>query len=144
MKKLFLSSTIFKPNLILFFVVGITLGGCTGMNLISWVSGHTGHPSPTPSYVGPAVVLKGGMVFHENTIAGGLGNVGNPAKGIFYKGEACSHSVLWLISWGDSSIAKAMENAQIQKIHYVEYRQEATLGFVNHNFCTIVVGTRND
>jgi hypothetical protein len=131
---------LFSLFLLLFFSAS-QMVGCTGINLTSWALGHSSHPNPTPEYLGPGGLLRGGLVLHRNSIPGGVGVSG---EGKLYKGEACSYSILWLYSGGDSSISQARQNARIRRIHYVEYRQEATMGFFYHNFCTIVVGSRDE
>jgi hypothetical protein len=113
--------------------------GCTGINI--WSSNYktSGTTNPTPDYANPTIVIRGGGVLHQNTIAGSLGR---EREGQLYKGEVCSWSILWLIAGGDSSLEAAKNKAGIDFIHYSEFKQEAIFGFFYHNFCTIVVGTK--
>lgn len=76
---------------------------------------------------------------HRNTVPGGLGK---HKGGQLLRGEACSWSALWLVSSGDASLHAAKKTAGIDYIHSVEYKQEATLGFFYHNFCTVIVGSK--
>ncbi|MCC6276204.1 MAG: hypothetical protein IT569_10135 [Leptospiraceae bacterium] len=58
------------------------------------------------------------------------------------KGESCSHSVLWLVSWGDSSIESAKKAGKISSVSSVEYQQLGVLaGGLYLRFCTIVLGS---
>lgn len=113
---------------------------CTGWNLFRWATGAGSHTSPTPEYSSPNAILKGGLIIHRNTISGGVGQI---REGKLYRGEACSWSALWLVAGGDSGLREAKKNAGIDFIHSVEYKQESTLGFFYHQFCTIVVGMKD-
>jgi hypothetical protein len=124
---------------IILLIISIISLNCTGWNVFRWGLGSSSHTSPTPEYVKPNSILKGGLVLHSNAIPGGIGK---RTEGQLYKGKACSWSAMWLLAGGDSSLDKAKKNARIDFIHSVEYKHEATLGFFHHNFCTIVVGTR--
>ncbi|MEM7184467.1 MAG: TRL-like family protein [Spirochaetota bacterium] len=108
--------------------------GCTGINYAVFTPPNT---SPTPNYSTPYdIYTMGGLVYHKNTVPGGLGENAQASK----KGKACAKSFLWLVAVGDSSIEKAKANGKITKVHTVEYEQFAILGSVYHRFCTIIQG----
>jgi hypothetical protein len=112
---------------------------CTGINVFRSAYGFEGNTNPTPEYASLGVIYKGGGVIHRNTIPGALGK---PREGELRRGEACSWSAIWLLAGGDSSIQAAKRDGEIDFIHFIEYKQEATFGFIHHNFCTVLVGTK--
>lgn len=112
---------------------------CTGIDVFRSGYGFEGNTHPTPEYSNIGVIYKGGGVIHRNTVPGALGK---QREGELRRGEACSWSAVWLLAGGDSSIKAAKQLGGIDYIHFIEYKQEATFGFLSHNFCTIIVGTK--
>jgi len=112
---------------------------CTGINVYRSTYGFEGNTNPTPEYTYLGPIYKGGFVIHRNTIPGALGKF---REGELRRGEACSWSALWLLAGGDSSIQAAKRDGGIDFIHFIEYKQEATFAFIQHNFCTVLVGTK--
>lgn len=53
------------------------------------------------------------------------------------EGRATAKSILGLVAQGDASIAAAMANGDITKIHHVDYESNVILGIISD--CTIVV-----
>ncbi len=106
---------------------------CTGMA----VTPHYGatNTNPVPEYATIATLAYGGGMYHANSVAGQAGNALLQAEG-----RACSHSVLWLVAWGDSRLSTAAKNGSIKKIGFVEYEVRALGGFFYHRFCTVVRG----
>jgi hypothetical protein len=118
------------------FTLFLFLSHCTGGNYFSSYNPYI-NSNPTPEYSHPySMAMKGGYIFHLNHLPGGIGE--NAAT--LQSGESCSHSFLYLVSIGDSSISTAMDNGNIQKIASVGYEQFAILSFAYHRFCTIVTG----
>ena len=109
---------------------------CTSANI--WVQfNSTNITNPTPEYNNYYhLFIKGGHVFHLNNIPGGIGN--NTSSLLHSK--VCSHSILYLVSYGDSSIETAKIRGNIVKVSTVSYEQLGILGFVYHRFCTTVSG----
>lgn len=132
---------IFSRTLWIGFILVFALCNCTGINV--WSSNYkaSGTTHPTPDYANPMVILRGGGVLHQNTVAGSLGK---EQPGDLYRGEACSWSILWLVAGGDSSLSAAKDQAKIQYIHFTEFKQEAVFIFFLHNFCTVVVGSKEE
>ncbi|WP_411821651.1 adhesin Lsa14 [Leptospira sp. 'Mane'] len=122
--------------------VAMTLFNCTGTNLrnVGTISGTgTFNTNPVPFYGEPSYSFmgRGGLFYHHEATPGP-----NPglAKTVVKRGESCSHSVLGLWAWGDSSIDTARRSGKIEKIGYVEYEHIAALAVVYHGFCTTVAG----
>jgi hypothetical protein len=55
-------------------------------------------------------------------------------------GEACSMTILGLISIGDSSIENAARNGGIQKVSTMNYSIMSVLGGIFYQYCLIVTG----
>lgn len=114
----------------------IFLQNCTAANFWN-IYNPTSNTNPTPEYSNfYYLIIRGGYLFHLNHIPGGIGN-NVVAK---YSGESCSHSILHLVSIGDSTIDAALRNGAFKKIASVSYEQFAILGFAYHRFCTTVTG----
>lgn len=113
--------------------LALILVSCTGIH----IAPHAGftNTNPAQEYGTIAVLATGGGLYHSNRVPGQIANAGTAKSG-----EACSHSVLWLVAWGDSSLNAARKAGQIQKIGLVEYDVRAIFGFFYHRFCTIVRG----
>ncbi|EMJ91658.1 adhesin Lsa14 [Leptospira alstonii] len=112
---------------------------CTGFNYMYTFGGTTPNTNPTKDYaIGYPLIYKGGVLVHSGTIPGQIGdNVENTSTG-----KACSRNILWLVSFGDSSIEAAKADAKIAKVASVEYEQFGILlGFPYHSFCTVVTGS---
>lgn len=127
-----------SPNFAFFLLIfcGLIIQSCTGWNYWSPFNPYV-NTNPTPEYSHPySMALKGGVVFHLNGYPGGIGT----AASTKYSGRACSYSILYLASFGDSSVYSAMKNGGIEKIANVSYEQFAILSFVYHRFCTVVTG----
>ena len=83
--------------------------------------------------------LHGGLVYHNNTIPGQLGNAE-----VDNKGTACQKAILYLASWGDSSIETAKKNGGITKVGAIDYEQTGILGgYLYHSFCTSIYGMKD-
>lgn len=124
-----------KPIPILLAVSALILSGCTGINVMT--SGGMTNTNPAREYAhGYYTIYRGGGIIHMNTAAGQI--TGQPTT---KKGEACSHSVLWLVAFGDSSIEAAKEAGQITKVGAIDHQVLGVLGFVYHRHCTVVSGT---
>ncbi|WP_061206973.1 adhesin Lsa14 [Leptospira santarosai] len=110
---------------------------CTGLNIM-YTTGLRPNTNPTKDYaVGFPLYTKGGGLFHDAVIPGQIGD--NAEKTV--TGKACSKSILWLVSFGDSSIEAAKADAKITKAVSIEYEQTAALGYIFHKFCTVVTGS---
>ncbi|WP_246047384.1 adhesin Lsa14 [Leptospira ognonensis] len=108
---------------------------CTGLNLITLQ--NAANTNPTHEYASAAPYNKGGFFFHRNYTPG---FIGLNAEGTL-EAEACNHSVLYLVSWGDSSIEKAKSEGKITKVAFVDYQQFGILsGYLYHRFCSLVKG----
>ena len=55
------------------------------------------------------------------------------------QGEACATGILWLIAWGDASLAAAKSAGGIKEVHSLEYRDFNVLG-IYHQGCTVAHG----
>ncbi|WP_082280900.1 adhesin Lsa14 [Leptospira kirschneri] len=111
---------------------------CTGLNLM-YTYGLRPNTNPTKDYgVGAPLISKGGIVVHSGTIPALIGdNAENTSTG-----KACSRNILWLVSFGDSSIEAAKAEAKIAKVTSVDYEQFGILtGVIYHSFCTVVTGS---
>ncbi|WP_025178473.1 adhesin Lsa14 [Leptospira kirschneri] len=111
---------------------------CTGVNAM-YVYGLRPNTNPTKDYgfMYP-IISKGGMIVHDGVIPGQLGD--NTEKTSI--GKACSKNILWLVSFGDSSIEAAKADGKITKVASIEYEQLGVLyGAIYHKFCTVVTGS---
>ncbi len=87
--------------------------------------------------MGLKLLLRGGGVYHKNTTPGQLGN--NIGEKLLV-GESCSLSVLWLISWGDSTLESAKENGGIQKVGVIDRKSKSVFYRLYYEECIIVWG----
>jgi TRL-like protein family len=117
-------------------IIMVSLTNCSGLNVLTRGLGWGATTNPTPDYANGIHLYKGGLFYHRHTVPG---TIGLNADGSL-KGESCSHSALYLISWGDSGIETAKKKSGITKVSSVEYEQMGILGTVYHRFCTIVIG----
>jgi hypothetical protein len=124
---------------ILTILLSSSLVSCTGLNILSDQYGSSITGNPTPEYASPAMIRKGGLLYHRNTVPGGIGL---HTEGNLVEGEGCVSSYLWMVSQGDASLRTIKKTFEIDAIHSVEYRHEASLGFIFHSFCTKVIGTK--
>lgn len=124
---------------LVFLITLINLTQCTGLNSVTSVNSYGAVTNPTPRYANINYMYIGGGIYHRNTVPGSIGN--NTEGNI--KAEGCSHSVLFLFSWGNSGIENAKKSAGITKVSSIEYEQFAILGAVYHRFCTIVLGSKD-
>ncbi|EMM96229.1 TRL-like family protein [Leptospira interrogans serovar Zanoni str. LT2156] len=111
---------------------------CTGTNIM-YAYGLSPNTNPTKDYgIGSPLISKGGIIVHSGTIPGLIGdNAENTSTG-----KACSRNILWLVSFGDSSIEAAKAEAKITKVTSVDYEQYGVFyGGIYHSFCTIVTGS---
>ncbi len=125
----------------IFFAISLTIilftQNCTGGSIHSlyFPSANT---NPTREYATIGSYYKGGLLFHKSNVPGPLG-IGAEATN---EGRGCNHAILFLASFGDSSIESAKKSANITKVAYVEYEQLGVLaGFLYHRVCTIVKGS---
>jgi hypothetical protein len=88
------------------------LGGCAGA-------------SPR---TGPAIIAV-------QTEAGSATEVG----GIDKRGRSCSRNILGIVSFGDSSVAKAKADGRITHVASIDHKYTSVIVF--HRVCTIVYGT---
>lgn len=108
---------------------------CSGINLGTLYGIR--NTNPTPDYANIyGLQYTGGGVFHKNSVPGALGF---NAESKTY-GKGCSLSLLYLFSFGDSSIGGIKKEFSITKIEHIEYEQLAVLGFIFHSFCTKIYG----
>lgn len=118
------------------FLLLLFLSNCTAAHYWN-IFNPTNNTNPTPEYNNfYFLFIRGGWLFHLNKMPGGIGN---NVEGKFSSVQ-CSHSILNLISIGDSSIETAMKEGRITKISSVSYEQLGILSFAYHRFCTIVTG----
>ncbi len=122
--------------LFLAIIASISFHNCTGGNLGMFYGVQ--NSNPTREYNSYNSAYKYGVVFHMASIPGQIGsNAGSELKG-----ESCSHSALWLFSWGDSSIESAKKAGKLSAVSSIEYRQLGILaGALYHQFCTRVLGS---
>jgi hypothetical protein len=126
-----------KFVLTLIFIILGTFNHCTGANIGTAPYGLLPRTNPAPEYTDLyKLIYRGGWVYHNNTIPGQLGNDAFSKL----RGESCSRSVLWLVSWGDSSIETAKRSGKITKVASTEFEQFAIFGFLYHSLCIIVTG----
>ncbi|MCC5815786.1 MAG: TRL-like family protein [Leptospira sp.] len=114
----------------------LLVANCTGANLRPYVGiGSSTHPVQQYEYP-YAIGNKGGLVYHNYLVEG------RPSEGVGNSktGEACSYSVLWMVSFGDSSIIAAKSQANIQKISNLSHEISGILGYIFHSHCTIIKG----
>ncbi|MCB1189100.1 MAG: TRL-like family protein [Leptospiraceae bacterium] len=117
------------------FIFCFLLVNCTGLNIGQIY--RTPSTSPTPDYTNPvSMEYRGGWIYHNNTVSGQIGHGATTRL----RGQSCSHSVLWLVSWGDSSIEAAKLDGGISKVAATEFNQMGIVSAVYHRFCTIVIG----
>jgi hypothetical protein len=55
------------------------------------------------------------------------------------EGQSCAYNVLWLVSWGDSSIDAAKKDGNIEKVANVD-RELFQVGYFYSKGCTIIQG----
>lgn len=114
----------------------VLVSSCTGINFGRSVHA-IGQTTPTDDYqAGWASSGKGGVLYHRNTVPGQIGGAGNGTK----RGEACLHSILGLIAWGQAGITNAMGDGNIKQVQSVEHEHMAVLGVFYHRYCAIVLG----
>jgi hypothetical protein len=129
-------SMLYKMLFIACLLLLVFFSNCSASNYWNLYN-STNNTNPAPEYSNPNfLLLRGGYFFHLNKIPGGIGNNAE-AK---LSGRSCSHSILYLVSIGDSSIESTTGEAKIKKIASVSYEQFAILAFVYHRFCTTVTG----
>ncbi|EMP08112.1 TRL-like family protein [Leptospira interrogans] len=112
---------------------------CTGLNIMYSYGHLQPNTNPTKDYaVGLPLYFKGGIFVHDGVIPGPLGdNAENTSIG-----KACSKNILWLVSFGDSSIEAAKADGKITKVASIEYEQLGVFyGAIYHKFCTVVTGS---
>ena len=124
-----------RPITFLLCVAAASMSGCTGFNIMTTLYNFP-NTNPAREYANPYVGYRGGGIIHMNTVAGQT--TGAPIE---KTGRGCSHSVLWLVGWGDSSIESAKTAGQIKKVGAVDHEVFAVLGFVYHRHCTVVSGS---
>jgi hypothetical protein len=132
-----------RPKQIISFLliscVSAFLNNCSGANQLTLLNAAA-NTNPALEYANPYTMSgNGGFLFHRNTIPGQLGNAESKLRG-----EACSHSVLYLVSWGDSSIETAKKNGKITKIASTEFENLGIFAVLYHGSCTIVTGSGDD
>ncbi|WP_078125117.1 adhesin Lsa14 [Leptospira alexanderi] len=111
---------------------------CTGTNIM-YAYGLKPNTNPTKDYgIGSPLTSKGGIIVHNGTIPGQIGdNAENTSTG-----KACSRNILWLVSFGNSSIEAAKTEAKITKVTSIDYEQFGVFyGGIYHSFCTVVTGS---
>jgi hypothetical protein len=54
-------------------------------------------------------------------------------------GESCATGIMWLVAWGDASVASAKAAGGIKEVHSVEFHDTNYVG-VYHVGCTVVHG----
>ncbi|EMY71250.1 adhesin Lsa14 [Leptospira vanthielii] len=125
----------------IFFAISLTIilftQNCTGGSLhaLYFPSVNT---NPTREYATIGSYYKGGLLFHKSNVPGPIGINADASS----EGRGCNHAILYLISFGDSSIESAKKSANITKVAFVDYEQLGILaGFVYHRVCTIVKGS---
>ncbi len=55
------------------------------------------------------------------------------------QGESCATGILWLVAWGDASVASAKAAGGIKEVHSIEFR-DFNIVSVYHQACTVVHG----
>ena len=127
-----------KVNTTLIYALAVSvLTSCTGYNLAVSFGGAIPNTNPAREYANGATMYKGGMFFHKNTVPG---QTGVPNAKCIKKGVSCSHSILWLAAFGDSSIDSAKADKDIKSVCSVDHEVMGILGFVYHRHCTTVLG----
>nr|WP_232373968.1 TRL-like family protein [Leptospira chreensis] len=125
----------------IFFAVSLTFilltQNCTGGSYhASYVP--SANTNPTREYATGSTISKGGLFYHKTYVPGPLGF---NAEGTS-EGRGCNHSILYLFSFGDSSIESAKKSANITKVAYIDYEQLGVVaGYIYHRVCTIVKGS---
>ena len=87
-------------------------------------------------FSGCATSLPAGAFYTEVSFPGGVGSGDVSYSKV---GKATSNSYFALVATGDSSIAAAVKNGDIQKIKYVDYKAKNILGFIGE-YTTYVYG----
>ncbi|MCB2155313.1 TRL-like family protein [bacterium] len=80
------------------------------------------------------VVPPRGILYNDQTSP--LFPGGTPGEKI---GKASSHNILFLVGWGDSGMARAIENGGIQRVNHTDYRIQNYMLFYQR-YTTIVHG----
>ena len=55
------------------------------------------------------------------------------------EGKSCAYNILWILSWGDSSIDAAKQDGNIEKVANVD-RELINVGYFFAKGCTIIQG----
>lgn len=125
----------------IFFAISLTFilftQNCTGGSIHSLYIASA-NTNPARDYATPASYYRGGALFHKSNVPGPIGSNAEATT----EGRGCNHAILYLFSFGDSSIESAKKSANITKVAFVEYEQMGIIaGFVYHRVCTIVKGS---
>ncbi|MCW7460263.1 TRL-like family protein [Leptospira bandrabouensis] len=125
----------------IFFAISLTIilltQNCTGGSVQSLYFPST-NTNPAREYAGLGSYYKGGLLFHKSNVPGPIGINADASL----EGRGCNHAILYLFSFGDSSIESAKKSANITKVAFVDYEELGFLaGFVYHRFCTTVKGS---
>ncbi|TGK82248.1 TRL-like family protein [Leptospira noumeaensis] len=123
--------------IVIVFTIILFIQNCSGGSVHSSLV-PSANTNPTREYSTPSVFSKGGFFFHKTYVPGPLG-INAEAH---YEGKSCSHTFLYLVSSGDSSIEAAKRNGNIKKIAYLDYEQIGiAMGVLYHRVCTIIKGS---
>jgi hypothetical protein len=113
---------------------------CTSLNLGVGFFGFV--PNTDPVFISNAGVGSDygsltGVIYRGDQKTGQIIAGVKPLK----EGVACSNSILYLVSFGDSSIEAAAKEAGITKVALMDHRTRALLGgFVWHQYCLVLYG----
>jgi hypothetical protein len=55
-------------------------------------------------------------------------------------GRSSSHSVLWLVAWGDSGVARAAQNGELSTVHHLDQEVTSVLFGLYTRSTTIAYG----
>ncbi|MCE9599470.1 MAG: TRL-like family protein [Spirochaetia bacterium] len=127
-------SGIFGISLIV--LAGLSVACTSGSNIGAFV-GVVGNTNPIPAYTNIQHPRGGGLFYVSDGEATQLGSAAITAEG-----TACSHAVLSLVAFGDSSIYTAMQNGNIKKVGSVEQDHSMIISGIYNRRCTIVRGEK--
>ncbi len=122
-----------KIKILLLFLI-IFFQNCMGLSYGAMI-GAIPNTNPNKQYAHGIIIYKNGIIFHKTN---------SPGQALDAKlvktGESCNHGILWLISFGDSSIQQAAKSAKITKIGSVDHEITSILTLLYQSNCTIVKG----
>jgi hypothetical protein len=125
-------------SLALTMLLLLFVSNCTGTNVrVVYGYGSSTHPVPKYEQIYGGSGYRGGLIYFHDLAK----TKPNPDVKQTKTAEGCSHSILYAVSFGDSSINSVKTAAGISKISSVDHEISAIVGgLLYHQHCTIVKG----